>query len=116
MHILYQELLITLILLSCGIVIGFAVDIVRVLRRPIKNKVLRNIMDLLLVVFLGAIVMYGAYITSGMELEITRVVVILIGCIMYFIGPSYFVVKLSPKLVKLSLKIKSSKVYKFLTK
>ena len=116
MHILYQELLITLILLSCGILIGFCVDVVRVLRRPIQNKFLRNMMDLALVIALGAIIIYAAYITSGMELEITRVIVMFIGCIMYFFGPSRFFVKLVPQLLKLKDKVHKSKVYKYLSK
>lgn len=116
MHLLYQELLIMLVLLSCGIVVGFAVDIVRILRRPIKNNILRNVMDAALVVSLGAILIYGAYITSGMELTITRVAVIGIGCCMYFLGPSHFVTRLAPSLVKLAERIKTSKIYKFLTR
>lgn len=105
-----------LLLVASGICIGFIMDIIRILRTPIKNKIIRNILDLGFICASGIIVLYASYITSSMTWEITRIVVLAAGIGMYYLGPTHFVRKISPIINRLAGKIKASKLYKFITK
>ena len=105
-----DQALLFLIFIVNGIIIGLLFDFFRILRRSFKTKdFITYIEDILFWVLTGLLLLYSVFTFNNGEIRLYMFIGALLGCIIYMLSISNFIVKINTKII-ISLKNILSKI------
>ena len=105
-----DQALLFLIFIVNGIIIGLLFDFFRILRRSFKTKdFITYIEDILFWVLTGLLLLYSIFTFNNGEIRLYMFIVAILGCIIYMLSISNFIVKINTKII-ISLKNILSKI------
>lgn len=105
-----DQALLFLIFIVNGIIIGLLFDFFRILRRSFKTKdFITYIEDILFWVLTGLLLLYSIFTFNNGEIRLYMFIGAILGCIIYMLLISNFIVKINTKII-ISLKNILSKI------
>ena len=105
-----NQALLFLIFIVNGIIIGLLFDFFRILRRSFKTKdFITYIEDILFWVLTGLLLLYSIFTFNNGEIRLYMFIGAILGCIIYMLSISNFIVKINTKII-ISLKNILSKI------
>lgn len=105
-----DQALLFLIFIVNGIIIGLLFDFFRILRRSFKTKdFITYIEDILFWVLTGLLLLYSIFTFNNGEIRLYMFIGAILGCIIYMLSISNFIVKINTKII-ISLKNTLSKI------
>ena len=105
-----DQALLFLIFIVNGIIIGLLFDFFRILRRSFKTKdFITYIEDILFWVLTGLLLLYSIFTFNNGEIRLYMLIGAILGCIIYMLSISNFIVKINTKII-ISLKNILSKI------
>ena len=105
-----DQALLFLIFIINGIIIGLLFDFFRILRRSFKTKdFITYIEDILFWVLTGLLLLYSIFTFNNGEIRLYMFIGAILGCIIYMLSISNFIVKINTKII-ISLKNTLSKI------
>ena len=105
-----DQALLFLIFIINGIIIGLLFDFFRILRRSFKTKdFITYIEDILFWVLTGLLLLYSIFTFNNGEIRLYMFIGAILGCIIYMLSISNYIVKINTKII-ISLKNILSKI------
>ena len=105
-----DQALLFFIFIVNGIIIGLLFDFFRILRRSFKTKdFITYIEDILFWVLTGLLLLYSIFTFNNGEIRLYMFIGAILGCIIYMLSISNFIVKINTKII-ISLKNILSKI------
>lgn len=95
-----DQALLFLIFIVNGIIIGLLFDFFRILRRSFKTKdFITYIEDILFWVLTGLLLLYSIFTFNNGEIRLYMFIGAILGCIIYMLSISNFIVKINTKII-----------------
>lgn len=116
MYIREQEIVIVLLLISCGICIGTIWSIADFLKLVCARVFYRVIIDTIVLAASSTIFIYVVYITSDFDIRLTNLMLIVLGYILYEYGPKRLIQSLSPKINNVISTTKTTRIFRYIFK
>lgn len=109
--------MIVLILFACGVILGLFYDVLSLIRLLAGGGFfVQAFLDSVLIVIYLFILIYVIYITSALSLKGINIIVIGMGIIVYKLGPNRHIDGLKAAANKINIKIKKTRIYKYLSR
>ena len=90
-----------IIFVAVGIIIGIVFDIFRILRKSFKTKdSITYIQDIIFCIITGLILIYSIFKFNSGEIRIYMLLGVVIGCILYMLTISKYIIKISVIILK----------------
>lgn len=101
-----NQAILFLVFIIIGIIIGFLFDIFRILRKTFNTPdVITYVEDIIFWILTGIITLYAIFYFNNGEIRLFMFLAIILGCIIYMILLSKYIVNISVKVLNFILKI-----------
>ena len=101
-----NQAILFLIFILIGIIIGFLFDIFRVLRKTFNTPdIVTYIEDVIFWIIAGFIMLYAIFTFNNGEIRLYMFLAIVLGCIIYMLLLSKFIINISVKILNQTIKI-----------